>query len=119
MYAKRRGTDAICTPTAPCSRCGVAHAPGAYALPFDDESRGEAKLSRHSVVSRAERPERAPRKARVRRMADDLPVHSFRTLLNDLATLTKNRVRVGDGPAFSSPGPPPCGRVPSSHWASP
>jgi hypothetical protein len=27
---------------------------------------------------------------------DGLPVHSFRTLLRDLATLTKNRVRFGE-----------------------
>ena len=30
--------------------------------------------------------------ARSKRTADGLPVHSFRTLLGDLATVTKNRV---------------------------
>lgn len=70
------------------------------ALLFDDEARGEAELARRSVVARAERSEGARRKARVRRTEDDLPVHSFRTLLKDLATLTKNRVRLGGGAAF-------------------
>jgi hypothetical protein len=37
---------------------------------------------------------------RTRRTSDDLPVHSFQTLLKDLSTLTKNRVRVGGGVAF-------------------
>jgi hypothetical protein len=35
----------------------------------------------------------------LRQTADGLPVHSFRTLLLDLATLAKNRVRVPDSQA--------------------
>ena len=33
-------------------------------------------------------------KARTQRLSDNTPVHSFRSLLNELATLTKNTVRV-------------------------
>ncbi len=35
-------------------------------------------------------------KDKSKRTADGQPVHSFRTLLDDLATLTKNRVRLED-----------------------
>ena len=35
----------------------------------------------------------AERKATTRRTPDDLPVHSFRTLLNDLATIAKSRIQ--------------------------
>jgi len=36
------------------------------------------------------------RQSATQQTADGLPVHSFRTLLADLATLTRNRVRVGE-----------------------
>lgn len=42
--------------------------------------------------------EDAGKKAPKRRTPDELPVHSFRTLLQDLATLTRNTVRLGDSP---------------------
>ncbi len=32
---------------------------------------------------------------------DDRPVHSFRTLLADLATLTRNTVRLGEAPPIT------------------
>ena len=41
--------------------------------------------------------EAAKRKAHAKRTDDGLPVHSFRSLLADLATLTRNRVRFGNG----------------------
>ena len=44
-------------------------------------------------------PVTAKAKAASRKTADGLPVHSFRTLLPDLATLTRNTVRLGDAPA--------------------
>ena len=34
----------------------------------------------------------AKRKARTKLTTDDLPVHSFQTLLNDLATITRNTI---------------------------
>ena len=42
--------------------------------------------------------EAARRKARTKRTDDGLPVHSFRSLIADLATLTRNQVRFGNGP---------------------
>ena len=60
-------------------------------LLFDDEEPEEGEARRESVVAPAKRSKSAERKARTKRTADGLPVHSFRTLLADLATLTKNR----------------------------
>lgn len=56
----------------------------------DDESAGEALRS--SVVAPAQRSPRADAKAATKRTSDDGPVHSFTTLLRDLATIVKNRV---------------------------
>lgn len=58
-------------------------------LLFDDEDRTRAEGT--SAVAPAERSEGAKRKASRKRTVDDLPAHSFRTLLADLATLTRNR----------------------------
>jgi transposase len=71
-------------------------------LLFDDEDRAEAEASRPSVVAPARRSARAAAKAAAKRTPDGLPVHSFRTLLADLATLTKNRIRpkLKDAPSF-------------------
>lgn len=60
---------------------------------FDDEDKHAAQTARESVVAPAQRSDRAERKALTKRTEDDQPVHSFQTLLADLATLTKNRVR--------------------------
>ena len=62
-------------------------------LLFDDHERAEAEASRASIVNRAPRSEAARAKDETRRTRDGLPVHSFRTLLADLGTLAKNRVR--------------------------
>ena len=59
---------------------------------FDDD-KAAAEAQRPSVVKPAERSPRAQRKAQHQRTDDGWPVHSFRTLLADLATLAKNRVR--------------------------
>jgi len=63
---------------------------------FDDHDRAEASKSRSNMVAPAERSEAAVRKAKTKRTEDDLPVHSFRTLLADLATVTRNTVEVKD-----------------------
>ena len=63
-------------------------------LLFDDDDRAAAEAQRASVVAPAQRSPRAQRKARAKRTDDGWPVHSFRTLLADLATLAKNRIRV-------------------------
>ena len=59
---------------------------------FDDEDKEEAQLCRESIVAPAERSPKALRKARRKRTDDDLPVHSFQSLLKDLATITKNTI---------------------------
>jgi transposase len=63
---------------------------------FDDEDRESAQALRKSVVAPAQRSARARQKAASKQTEDGLPVHSFRTLLQDLATLTRNRVRMGE-----------------------
>jgi len=62
---------------------------------FDDEDRDRAQAQRTSIVAPAQRSESAQKKAVSKQTADGLPVHSFQTLLADLATLTRNRVRMG------------------------
>lgn len=61
---------------------------------FDDHEREEAENSRESIVAPAPRSDAAARKDQTKRTDNDEPVHSFRTLLEDLGTLAKNRVRV-------------------------
>ena len=57
----------------------------------DDVAAGEAL--RQSPVAPAKRSPRGQRKAAQKRTEDDEPVHSFQTLLADLATITKNRIQ--------------------------
>ena len=59
----------------------------------------EAKPLAEDVVAPARRSAPALAKARTQRLADDTPVHSFASLLANLATLTKNTVRVPGQPA--------------------
>ena len=59
-------------------------------LLFKDEDKPLAK----DVVAPARRSAAALAKASSQRLPDQMPVHSFRSLLNELATLTKNTVRV-------------------------
>ena len=63
-------------------------------LLFDDHEADAARAARTSVVAPAEVSDAARDKARSRRTAADLPVHSFQTLLADLATIARNRVLV-------------------------
>src|SRR6202795_3922280 len=63
-------------------------------LLFDDEDKAAAEALRSSIVAPAQRSPRAKAKAATKRTEDGLPVHSFQTLLADLATLTKNQVRL-------------------------
>jgi transposase len=69
---------------------------------FDDHDLAEAAKSRPDMVAPAERSEAAKRKTKTKMTEDCLPVHSFRTLIADLATITKNTVevkRINNGPA--------------------
>lgn len=65
-------------------------------LLFQDHDRAAAAGERASVVAKAEISPAARQKKARRKTEDGLPVHSFRTLLADLATATRARVRVGE-----------------------
>jgi Transposase DDE domain len=65
-------------------------------LLFEDHDRKAAAISGTSPVAAAQISPAARAKARARKTEDGEPVHSFRTLLADLATLTRNTVRFGD-----------------------
>jgi hypothetical protein len=67
---------------------------------FDDEDKKLMESLRPSIVAPAQRSPSAQRKDLTKLNRDNQPVHSFRTLLQDLATLAKNRVRIT--------GPHPC-----------
>ncbi len=56
--------------------------------------RDEDKPRSDDVVAPARRSASALAKARTQRLADDTPVHSFDSLLDQLATLTRNTVRI-------------------------
>ena len=62
-------------------------------LLFDDDDPDAAEAARASPVEPARRSKAARAKAGRKRTPDGLPVHSFQSLLGDLATLTRNRVR--------------------------
>jgi hypothetical protein len=69
---------------------------------FDDDDKPQAQATRRSIVAPAQRSAAAKRKAFTKQTADGLPVHSFQTLLGDLATIVKNRIQPADKsiPAF-------------------
>lgn len=60
---------------------------------FDDDAASEHDAVHTSVVTPAPRSRRARRKASTKRTDDNLPVHSFQTLMKDLAAITKNRIK--------------------------
>jgi transposase len=59
---------------------------------FDDTDREAAETQRRSVVAQAQRSKAAVKKQTTGLTADGLPVHSFRSLLVDLATLARNTI---------------------------
>jgi len=67
---------------------------------FDDTNKEAAWAARASVVAPAQRSEAAIRKQTTGVTPDGLPVHSFRTLLADLATLTRNTIVTAIAPAL-------------------
>jgi transposase len=71
-------------------------------LLFEDDDKEAAQQRRDSVVKPARRSPSADNKAATKHNEEGLPVHSFRSLLADLATLTLNRIQPGDPdlPAF-------------------
>jgi len=68
---------------------------------FDDHDRAAGEASRSSPVAKAQPSPAAKRKAKKKCTDDGLPVHSFRTLLADLATLTRNVVKCGNSPEMA------------------
>jgi transposase len=61
---------------------------------FDDHQKQQAQCERKSIVAPAPRSAAAKRKDHSKRTDDDAPVHSFRSLLEDLGTLARNRIRI-------------------------
>ena len=61
---------------------------------FDDHERDEAEATRASIVEPAPRSKAARAKDASKQTEDGMPVHSFSTMLKDLGTLAKNRVRL-------------------------
>jgi transposase len=57
---------------------------------FDDHDSAAAEAARASIVAKAERSTAGERKVATKRTSDGLPVHSFRSLIADLATVTRN-----------------------------
>lgn len=64
---------------------------------FDEDDWETAKKERDSIVSPAEKSHKAKAKALKKRTDDNLPVHSFQTLLDDLATIVKNTIKSNIG----------------------
>ena len=62
-------------------------------LLFDDHDKAGAHTRRSSIVAPARRSAAAEQKAHTKRTDAGLTVHSFRSLLADLATLTLNRIQ--------------------------
>jgi hypothetical protein len=65
-------------------------------LLFTDDDKATAQATRLSPVAPATRSPRALAKAAAKRTGDDLPVHSFDTLLGDLATICLNQIQPAD-----------------------
>ena len=65
---------------------------------FDDHDKAAAEAARTSIVAKASRSAAADRKALTKRTDDGLPVHSFRSLLGDLATVTRNTMAMDAQP---------------------
>jgi transposase len=65
---------------------------------FDDHQRAAAAAARPSIVAPAQRSNAAHRKAATKHTADGLPVHSFQSLIAELATFTRNTMAMADAP---------------------
>ena len=63
---------------------------------FTDDDKPAAQAARTSPVAPATRSPRALAKAAAKRTPDDLPVHSFTSLLTDLATICLNQIQPAD-----------------------
>ena len=73
---------------------------------YDDDDKEAAEALRASIVAKAQRSPAALAKQTHGLTDDGLPVHSFQSLLADLATLTRNKVVTAVAPAVPSPSTP-------------
>ena len=64
---------------------------------FDDHQRDDAAAARPSIVAPAQRSLAARRKAASKSTEHGLPVHSFQSLLSELATFTRNTMALANG----------------------
>ena len=78
----------------------MAHASVPGTVLFDDTYKEEAEALRSSVVAPAQRSKAALKKQTTGVTPDGLPVHSFRTLLLDLATLARNTITTAINPNY-------------------
>ena len=69
---------------------------------FDDTDKEAAEALRTSVVAQAQRSQAAVTKQTTGVTEDGLPVHSFRSLLADLATLARNTIITAITPHLSA-----------------
>jgi transposase len=69
---------------------------------FDDDDKPQAQAARSSIVAPAQRSASAKHKALTKQTSEGMKVHSFQTLLGDLATIVKNKIQPKDKnvPAF-------------------
>jgi hypothetical protein len=67
---------------------------------FDDTDKQAAEALRASVVAQAQRSPAAVSKQTTRLTEDGLPVHSFRSLLADLATIARNTITTAITPDY-------------------
>ncbi|CDN14639.1 Mobile element protein [Richelia intracellularis] len=59
---------------------------------FDEDDWEAAAARKESVVSLAKKNEKAKNKGNKKLTSDNLPVHSFQTLLDDFATIVKHTI---------------------------
>jgi hypothetical protein len=67
---------------------------------FDDADKADAEAQRSSVVAPAQCLKAAVRKQTTGMTPDGLPVHSFHTLLGDLATMARNSIVTAINPLY-------------------
>src|SRR5580704_1767413 len=63
---------------------------------FDDDDKPQVQAARASIVAPAQRSAAAKLKAFTKQTADGIKVHSFQSLIGDLATIVKNRIQPTD-----------------------
>ena len=63
---------------------------------FDDADKPQAQAARASIVAPAQRSQTAELKALTKQTSEGIRVHSFQTLLSDLATIVKSKIQPKD-----------------------